>query len=267
MKPLRFLAGVVVLGFLPYASIVGVLRRVTRDWNPVVGWVVADLIPVLAALAAVVLYERVSRGGSVRSALVRLGLGRPRWRVLVAGFLAGLPAWATLGLAMMRPGVELTPVRHVGMTVIRVILAQALLEELVFRGLAFRRLAEQLPLRRAAILASIAFGLSHVGNLVGKGVAPPVLVEVSIQIFLTTVIALAPIRLVWNGSGLLWGACIWHLMIDTSIFFPGVTPDAPSALLLVFGTLATLPASWTASRLLLRGVPQPAPIASPGHRK
>ncbi len=251
MKALRFL-GVVLAGFLFYASVVGVLRRVTSEWDPLAGWLVSDLLPVVAALVTLVVADRAWRGGSVSATLVRLGLGRPRGRVVAAGFVSGLPAWVALGAALLRPGTDLTAAHHLGLTVVRVILAQALLEELVFRGLAFRHLAEQLPLRRAALLSAVAFGLSHVGNLVGQGVAPQALLEVSIQIFLTMVIALAPIRLVWNGAGLLWGACVWHLMIDTSIFFPGASSDAPSALVLVLGTLGTLPASWIASSLLLR---------------
>lgn len=256
MKPVRFLAGVVVLGFLPYAAVVGVVRNLTRQWDPVLAWLVSDLIPVLAALAAVVAYERVSRGGTLRDALVRLGMGRPKLRVVLAGLIAGLPAWAALGATMLRPGADTTPGRLVGLTVVRVVLAQGLLEEVVFRGLAFRRVAEQLPLRRAALLSAVAFGLSHLGNLFGKGLGSQALAEVAVQVFVTTIIALAPIRLVWNGAGLLWGACVWHLMLDTSIFFPALTPDPPSAMLLLFGTLATLPASWVASVLLLRGLPK-----------
>jgi membrane protease YdiL (CAAX protease family) len=253
MKPYGWVGGVVLLGFLPYAALVGVLRRATRGWSPLAGWLVSDLVPVLAALAAVFAYERSSRGGSWQASAIRLGLGRPRWQVLASGFVAGLPAWLALLAAMLRPGADAAPGRHVVLTIIRVVLAQALLEELVFRGLLFRRLVDQLPLQRAAVLSAVAFGLSHVGNLVGKGLSRQSLVEVGIQVFLTTVLALAPIRLVYNGAGLLWGACIWHLMIDTAIFFPGVTPDGSSALVLVFGTLLTLPASWVAARTLLRG--------------
>ncbi len=253
MNPYRLVGGVVLLGFLPYAAIVGVLRRATRGWNPLAGWLLSDLVPVLVALAAVFLFERSSRGGPWQASATRLGLGRPRWQVLASGFVAGLPAWLALLAAMLRPGADAAPGRHVVLTVIRVILAQALLEELVFRGLLFRRLSDRLPLRRAAVLSAVAFGVSHVGNLVGKGVSQQSLVEVGVQVFLTTVLALAPIRLVHNGGGLLWGACIWHLMIDTAIFFPGATPDASSALMLVFGTLLTLPASWVAARTLLRG--------------
>jgi hypothetical protein len=95
-----------------------------------------------------------------------------------------------------------------------------------------------------------------VGNLVGRGVSQQTVTEVGIQVCLTTLLALAPIRLVSGGAGLLWGACIWHLMTDTSIFFPRLTPDASSALPLVFGSLLTVPASWVAVRLLLRERPR-----------
>jgi len=250
VRAIRLMFGLVFIGFLPYAVAVGVLRRLTRDWNPYAGWLVADLIPVIAALAGFIAYEALSRGGSVLDALTRIGLRPPSWRAAAAGFLGGLPAWLVLVWVMLRPGADASPGPYVVLTIVRVLLAQALLEEIVFRGIAFRRAAETMSFARATVVSAIAFGISHIGNLVGRGTSEQALAEVGIQVFLTSILALAPIRLFKSSGGVLWGACIWHLMIDTSIFFPKLTPDSSSALLLVFGSLATLPTSALAARWL-----------------
>ena len=249
MKTFRLLFGVLVFGFFPYAALVGFSRSHTTDWPRLPAWLLSDLLPVGLALVGIVLAERMLSGGSWTDGLRRLGLGRPNVRVFVAGFLAGLPALVGILIQVSRPQADRTLASS--MTFIRVVLAQALFEELLFRGFAFRRLNERIGFRRAAIAAAIVFGLCHAGNLFFRTISGEMVAQVAIQIVLTTMLAFAPTFLLRRSRGLLWGACLWHLMLDVGIFFPNAAPDAISALPSLLGSLLTVPAAWAVARWFL----------------
>lgn len=249
-RPLRFVLAVLFLGWLPYAGLVGVLRDLLEGWPRSHAWILSDLMPVLAAVAALLWAARPRGSRGWTGSFEALGLGRLTGRHIWVGLAAGLPAVAALAIMLARPGADRSLGSFAALTAIRVILAQALFEELLFRGFLFRRLLTGMGFKRAALWAALAFGLCHFGNLVGLH-APPAgkVAETGIQVVMTGILAIAPLYLVRRSGGSLWPACLWHLMIDISILFPGAAPDAASALPLLAGSLLTIPAAVIAGRL------------------
>jgi membrane protease YdiL (CAAX protease family) len=127
-------AAVIALAFLFATWLVGVklLKRPWRDW----GW--------------------RSPAGQERSALRGMIIGG-----VMAAFAVGL---AVLGGARLR--LESTVGAYVGaaLPIALAFIAAALFEELVFRGLPLRRLAEALGPLAGTLLISVGFAAAHIGN-------------------------------------------------------------------------------------------------------
>jgi membrane protease YdiL (CAAX protease family) len=242
VKPVKLLAAV-LLGFYAYAAIVGGLRVLTADWSRVHSRLVAEIVP---ALVALVLGLAATRG---------FGLARPILRPLLAGAVAGLPAAVGLGIVVLLPGTDRTLAEGWPILALRVLLAQVLLEELLFRGVALQRLDTHLPPHAAAVLAAAAFGLCHLGNLFFRELTAERLIEVGVQVVVTSVLAIAPILLVRRSGGVLWGAFTWHALLDLTILFPHAA-DRPVAVIVgLVGALATVPAAWVAGRWVVSDPP------------
>jgi membrane protease YdiL (CAAX protease family) len=241
--------GVLLLGWLPYAATAIGLRRVTSGWPYQVSWAVSDLLPVLLALGGIVAYEKRRCATTWGAALRSLGFGKPTSRAIWFGCLAGVPAVVGFGVSFLGATSDWTPHPHFVLVAIRIILAQAVLEELLFRGVAFGRLRQHLSVGKAASLAAAAFGLCHLANFMHRGFSEQAVVEIGVQVVMTFLLAFAPSFLVAQSSGLIWGACIWHLLIDLSILFPKLTPDFGAAVPGLVATLLTIPTAWIIFRL------------------
>lgn len=252
MKALPIVAAVLLLGFFPYAALVGGLRLVTSAWPKSHSLLVAEIVPALLALAALFLVEGRHRSESWRDVLRGLGLSRPVARPLIAGGIAGLPAVLALVIVLSLPGVDRAPAEALPFLALRILLAQVFFEELLFRGVALKRLEAVLSPKRAATGAALAFGLCHFGNLFFRAFSVERLVEIGVQVVLTGLLAVAPILLVRRSGGLLWGAFVWHLLLDLSILFPNAMNSSTAIIVGLAGGLLTLPAAWAAGRLVLR---------------
>jgi hypothetical protein len=131
----------------------------------------------------------------------------------------------------------------------------ALNEELFFRGVLFDLLGP-LGWRRAVLWSSVAFGASHIVNLVAGAFPPFVLMQVAA----TTAggVALAAIRI---RTGSLWPVIAVHAVIDLVAVstLTGSATNSPILLPVLFGWLAANLLLWRYGwRLLRRLVLTPA---------
>ena len=169
----------------------GVVRLVVPGvgpWLGPVGWAVYCLVAI-ASVAVV---------GLGRTGLTR----RPApgsWRLTLAPLAAGLP-FVLFGINIAPS--EVGPLLVVGVPLI------ALNEELFYRGVLLP-LLRPLGWRQAVLWSSVAFGASHLVNVI-SGAYPPF---VAMQVAATTVggVALAAIRL---RSGSLWPVLATHALLD-----------------------------------------------------
>ena len=139
----------------------------------------------------------------------------------------------------------------------------ALNEELFYRGVLLD-LLQPFGLRRAVLWTSVAFGASHLVNLVA-GAYPPF---IAMQVAATTAggVALAAIRI---RTGSLWPALFIHLVIDLIAVstLTGAATSSPILLPVLFLWLAANLAMWRYGwRLLGRTSSIQLPNASPPFR-
>jgi membrane protease YdiL (CAAX protease family) len=210
----------------------GVVRTVAPGigrWLGPAGWAVY-------ALAAAV---AVSLVGLSATGLTRVP-ARGSWPLVLAPIAAGLP-FLLLGVHI-EPG-DIAPLLLVGVPLV------ALNEELFFRGILLP-LLRPLGWRRAIIWSSVAFGASHLANLV-SGAYPPF---VAMQVAATTAggVALAAIRI---RSGSLWPVLVTHVVLDvvavSCLTGPGTT--SPILLPVLFGWLIANLALWPFGMRLIAG--------------
>ena len=185
------------------------------------------------ALAAVVLV------GIRRTGLTRWPASGT-WRLTLVPFAAGLP--------FLLFGMNIAPADVVPLLVVGVPLV-ALNEELLYRGVLLP-LLRPLGWRTAVLWSSLAFGASHLVNLVSGAYLP----FVAMQVAATTCggIALAAIRI---RSGSLWPVVLCHLAIDV-IAVASLTGPATASPILVpvlFAWLFANLALWRYGWRLLAG--------------
>ncbi len=199
-----------------------VITSAFPDLGPWLGPVCWAIYAVFAVAAAAVAGVRTGLGDRPTSDWARLA-----WP-LVAASLPFLLFGYNLDSA------SVVPVLVVGLPLI------ALNEELFFRGVLLG-LLQPSGLRSAVIWSSVAFGASHLANLVA-GVYPPF---VAMQVAATTAggVALAAIRI---RTGSLWPCLVVHLLIDLIAVSTLTGPATSSPLLLpiLFGWLAANLALW-----------------------
>jgi membrane protease YdiL (CAAX protease family) len=204
---IRFLAGFAVLwGVLAGLAEIDATGR-------------SGLVVLAAVLVAAVAVQRVLDGTPPRTALCRLGLGRPGGRVLLlAVALSGLvllvhPLTTAITGAdlVLRPG---WPWLLVG-----VFAFHGLAEELVWRGYAFRRLRAGRSFGRAAVWTMPLLAATHVPVVLTSG---PVVGGAAMLVAAVTTVPLA--YLYETGRGTLWAPALVHTAIDT--FTLVVVPSA-----------------------------------------
>lgn len=163
-------------------------------------------------------------------------------RVCAPPVIAGFP-FLLLGVNL--DSAEVVPLLAVGVPLV------ALNEELFFRGVLLH-LLRPLGVRRAVLWSALAFGASHVVNLVAGAFPPFVLMQVAA----TTAggVALAAIRI---RTGSLWPVMGIHLVIDLVAVstLTGSATSSPILLPVLFGWLAANLLLWRYGWQLLRPPP------------
>jgi membrane protease YdiL (CAAX protease family) len=183
--------------------------------------------PVCWAAYCLVAVASVAVVGLGRTGLTR-SPAAPTWRLTLAPLAAGLP--------LLLFGINIAP-SDVGPLLVVGVPLIALNEELFYRGILLP-LLRPLGWRRAVLWSSIAFGGSHLVNVV-SGAYPPF---VAMQVAATTAggVALAAIRL---RSGSLWPVLVTHAVLDVIAIATLTGPATTSPILvpvLVFWLFANL---------------------------
>lgn len=207
-------------------------------WLGTAGWAVYSLAAVLAValvgVRATGIASLPSRGWAAASA-----------PIVAAGLPFALFGWN------LDPG-SIVPVLVVGVPLV------ALNEELFYRGVLLP-LLRPLGLRRAVTWTALAFGASHLVNLV-SGAYPPF---VAMQVAATTGggVALAALRI---RSGSLWPALLVHVAVDWIAVstLTGPATSSPILLPVLFAWLGANLLLWRYGWRLLEREAVPAPAAA-----
>ncbi len=226
-----------------YALFLGL--HVVLAWNG--GMVVRAVMPEIgpwlgpacwAAYTAFALAS-VALVGLARTGLTRRP-GPESWRLTLLPIAAGLP-FLLFGINIA--AADVGPLLVVGVPLV------AVNEELLYRGV-LMPLLRPLGWRRAVLWSSVAFGASHLVNLVADAYPP----FVAMQVAATTCggIALAAIRI---RCGSLWPVIVAHALIDVIAVATLTGPATASPILVpvLFGWLFANLALWRYGWRLLAG--------------
>jgi membrane protease YdiL (CAAX protease family) len=217
------------------------------------GWIVTSLVPSVGPWLGPVNWAIYAFFAVV--AALALGWRRTGiWNRPSPGWMPVCAAPIAAGLPFLLFGFNLDPRTVVPLLVVGVPLV-ALNEELFFRGVLLDLLGP-LGWRRAVLWSSVAFGASHIVNLVAGAFPPFVLMQVAA----TTAggVALAAIRI---RTGSLWPVIAVHAVIDLVAVstLTGSATNSPILLPVLFGWLAANLLLWRYGwRLLRRLVLTPA---------
>jgi membrane protease YdiL (CAAX protease family) len=114
-----------------------------------------------------------------------------------------------------------------GLTLLKLVIAQGGMEELVFRGYCFATLRSGGRSHlRATVLAGLVFGLVHVVNLVGADLgAANTWVSLALSVLFGFVVSFASAR-VFEASGSILPWAVSHVIIDAhNLFDQSTRPD------------------------------------------
>ena len=211
------------------------------------GWVVRSIAPAVGGWlgpAGWAVYTAVALAAIPIVGLGRTGLTRlpapGSWRLTLVPLAAGLP--------FLLLGINIAPVDVMPLLVVGVPLI-ALNEELFYRGVLLP-LLRPLGGRRAVLWSSIAFGASHLVNIVSGAYPPFVAMQVAATI--AGGVALAAIRI---RSGSLWPVLATHATLDLMAVatLTGPATQSPILLPVLFAWLGCNIVLWRYGWRLLAG--------------
>jgi membrane protease YdiL (CAAX protease family) len=218
------------------------------------------LLPLLA-IAVTVVAEMGLFKETLPQALRILGIGRPDGGALRLALLLLLPVIAFFPIFSLLSGMPLALNANWPWIVLAVILYNGINEELMFRGLIFRRLREGRTFRRAAALSAIYFAAAHIPLLLILG---PVLGVIAIVLSVPAAIPTA--YLFERGRNTIWGGALLHAVMDAIPSIVVISATVSSAALSLY-LLVSLAVSVVFAVLVYRGkvrgideLPEAAPI-------
>lgn len=168
---------------------------------------------------------------SGRDAIVRLGLGRPDGRALLAAIAVGaafaVVAFGTAGLLGIAP-----PLRSNWPDVlVGVVLFHGIAEELVWRGFALGHLRRTRSFWRAVLASTPLIGATHVPILLHADLG------VAILAVLSAIVTCLPFAYLWErGQRTIWAPAILHAVIGTWQLFER-RPDPTFSMLVVTASI------------------------------
>jgi membrane protease YdiL (CAAX protease family) len=167
-----------------------------------------------AILAAVVLgsiaVSTVLYRSSMREAIRGLGLGRPDGRSLAVAAVISFLIVLVFPLTMLLSGTVIPLAHDWPWALIGILTLHGLAEEMVWRGYAFRRLAEGRPFWTAVWWTMPLIAATHVPIVVTSG---PVIGAGAMIVAAVTSIAFS--RLYVMGGGTLWAPGLVHAAVDS----------------------------------------------------
>ena len=163
------------------------------------------LLFVLAA-AAVVVPEMLLFKSSLPEALRNVGIGRPRWSVILVALLITLPLLLYFPLFSLITRLPLVLYGDWPYRLLTVALMQGITEEIMFRGYIFGHLRAGRSFRRAAAVSALFFGLAHLHLFT---ILDPVVAAIAT---LLAVVSHFPFAYLYErGRNTIWAGSIVHI--------------------------------------------------------
>jgi membrane protease YdiL (CAAX protease family) len=236
---------------------------VTRLGLSAIGSTLASgVLPGVLGIAATLLVERHGDGGSLRQASQRLGISRTNPTQLVVAIVAAAPLAAAYVILFGPLGVSARLVEHWPLQLFKLVVAQGIAEEVIFRGFVFRRLRPGRSFGHAATLSAAVFSLVHLCNLV-NGLTPTVLFRIGVSLVFAVVLTYPASYLFERGRGSIWGFGVLHVAIDSIDLFRGAAKPGLGFMLYLGAVLGTVPLVFLGSRLLLPSSSLRRPASEP----
>lgn len=191
------------------------------------------LLLFILAAAAVVIPEMLFFGSSLLGAIRNVGIGRPRWSVILVALLIALPLLAYFPLFSLVTRLPLVPYEDWPYKLLTVVLMQGITEEIMFRGYIFGHLRAGRSFRRAAAISALFFGFAHLHLFM---ILDPVVAAIAT---LLAVVSHFPVAYLYErGRNTIWAGSIVHIAatgLGGNIFVlpPEVFTTALSLFLLV----------------------------------
>ena len=187
-------------------------------------WIIilAGIIPALIAIFTTTLIEKKITDQSIAICVSSLGLGKPCPKQLWIGALCLLPILTAYIVMFFGLHTSLKLAPGFPFLLLKLVIAQGIAEEVVFRGFVFRHLRVGRSFWRAALLSASIFSIAHLSHLF-KGVSTQILIDMSVSIGFTFVMAPALALLFEYGGNVIWGCSLLHLGFDSINLFAEAT--------------------------------------------
>jgi membrane protease YdiL (CAAX protease family) len=211
---------------------------------------------VLAA-AAVGIPEMLLFKSSLLGAFRDVGIGRPRWGVILVALLVTLPLLVYFPLFSRITRIPLVLYADWPSKLLTVVLMQGITEGILFRGYIFGHLREGRTFRRAAAISALFFGLAHLHLFM---ILDPLVAGIAT---LLAVVSHFPFAYLYErGRNTIWAGSIVHIAatgLGGNIFL--IPPEVLTMALSLF-LVVTMISPYMAF-LFFRKEPRYAPAISP----
>jgi membrane protease YdiL (CAAX protease family) len=199
--------------------------------------IVSALVPLVISAAVLVVSEMLVTRLSLRQILVRIGLGRPPWRAVVAASIVGAGVVATFfgGAAIL--GIDLELRSNWPAVVVAAFLFHGVAEELVWRGYVYGHLRRGANFRGAVLRSIPLIALTHVPIIVSNGIGVGTLAVI------TAAVTCLPFTYLYERGGrTIWPPAILHGSIGMWQLFERDFPVEFSVLIMCGSILTPLSA-------------------------
>jgi membrane protease YdiL (CAAX protease family) len=199
--------------------------------------IISSLIALITSGAVLLVSERLVTGLPLAGLFVRLGLGRPPARAIVAATLVGAAVFVTYVAGSAAMGIELELRSNWPVVLVGVLLFHGLAEELVWRGYVYGHLRQTNSFRGAVLRTVPLIALTHVPIIVGEGLA------VGSLAVLSAAVTCLPLAYLYDrGARTVWPPAIVHGLIGTWQLFERTYPLEFSMLILCGSIITPLTA-------------------------
>ncbi len=189
----------------------------------------AGMVIGLFILTATLAFQWLISGGGILENLVRLGLGLPSMRGMMAGILVAFLLLATLPIYSALTGMQVYPATQWLWTVPGLFFQAGVAEETLFRGYLFGHLREGRTFWPAAGLSAMPFAVVHL--LLFFTMPFPV----ATVAFLLSVVSSFPLAYLYDlGERTIWAPAIVHFVIQGAIKLVAIPDDAMQGLAIVW---------------------------------
>jgi membrane protease YdiL (CAAX protease family) len=174
------------------------------------GLVVGKSLTALLAFGTTLAVELILyRRGSIGTALLALGLGRPDGRVLATAIVVSGVLLASMPLVFSLTGAAFALPDNWLLLALGIFALNGVAEETLYRGYLFGHLREGRSFRRALLIGTLLAAVAHLPILVTTGVV------VGLTSILVSVLTFAPFAVLYErGKRTIWAPAVVHAAVD-----------------------------------------------------